>query len=656
MTNTNLRCVFVTKRQLFECNTGEPPIRLAHCESGMARALRQVLTMVLKAVKKLKSAKHEGRSKKRTISKGEKQLNDDIEHEIFDKTNNDESEESQKLTKRVGDKRKKLKRTEQTLKKRKRSQDETIVDDGIESSSEQCKTSAEDVRSVKISNEEEFDATKLRGLLLKYRLSDIHSASRCLFLKVDQSDPSALLVHNIPPFIAVVKYVSEYRKAIVSPDELQQRVDKFFEVYDKKVVEEKRKAKKMHNVPDEEGWITVTRSRFKPVPAAVVVKNKDDLLKLTKNKKKLTPLGKYGGRHTVTVLPGDGIGPEMVSHLERIFRFANVPVDFEEVPLTTDSGQDDFEHALVSVKRNGVALKGNIETQFDDPSFTSRNVELRRRLDLFANVLHCSSIPTIRSKHQNIDIVLIRENTEGEYSGLEHEAVHGVVESIKIITRYNIERIARFAFEYALLNNRKRVTCIHKANIQKLGDGLFLQVCREMASREYPSIQLDSMIVDNASMQLVSKPQQFDVMLMPNLYGNIISNIACGLVGGPGLVSGINIGCKYAVFETGTRNTGKELAGKDLANPTAFLCAGVDMLRYLHLQQHADLISNALFKVGALLHRVCDYIRALYPPPPPAYPPELYPPPPPIAYPPGRAYPPPPPGPPPPIIPITGIS
>ncbi|KHN84477.1 Isocitrate dehydrogenase [NAD] subunit gamma 1, mitochondrial [Toxocara canis] len=309
-----------------------------------------------------------------------------------------------------------------------------------------------------------------------------------------------------------------------------------------------------------------------------------------------SPLGKYGGRHTITVLPGDGIGPEMVAHLQRVFRFANVPVDFEEVPLSSDLGDDTFESAIIAVKRNGVAIKGNIESRFNDPAFKSRNVELRRRLDLYANVLHCKSIPSVRSRHKDIDIVLIRENSEGEYSGLEHESVKGVVESIKIVTRRNIERIARFAFKYALLNNRKRVTCVHKANIQKLGDGLFLKVCREMAARDYPTLELDSMIVDNASMQLVSRPQQFDMMLMPNLYGNIISNIACGLVGGPGLVSGINLGSEYAVFETGTRNTGTELAGKDLANPTAFLCAGIDMLRYLNLHRYADLVSDALYK------------------------------------------------------------
>ncbi|PAV67678.1 hypothetical protein WR25_04207 [Diploscapter pachys] len=305
-------------------------------------------------------------------------------------------------------------------------------------------------------------------------------------------------------------------------------------------------------------------------------------------------LAKYGGRHTVTVLPGDGIGPEMCKHIRNIFAAAQAPVDFEEVEVHSDQSDGDMEAAILAIERNGVAIKGNIETKHDSPQYTSRNVELRTRLDLYANILHCVSIPTIPSRHKGLDIVLMRENTEGEYSGLEHETVPGIVESIKIVTRKNINRIARMAFEYCIANGREKVTAVHKANIQKLGDGLFLEVVKEM-SKEYPKIKMESMIVDNACMQLVSKPQQFDVMLMPNLYGNIISNIACGLVGGPGLVSGMNIGERYAVFETGTRNTGTSLVGKDLANPTAFIRAGVDLLRYLGCNEHADLISDALW-------------------------------------------------------------
>ncbi|KAL3124717.1 hypothetical protein niasHT_001554 [Heterodera trifolii] len=291
---------------------------------------------------------------------------------------------------------------------------------------------------------------------------------------------------------------------------------------------------------------------------------------------KRVPHAKYGGCYTVTSLPGDGIGPEMLGHIRRIFRFANIPVDFEEIELSSkDPSNEVLENAITAIQRNGLAIKGNIETKFDDPTYKS-------------------------PKHHDLDLVLIRENTEGEYSGLEHESVKGIVESIKIVTRRNIEKIARFAFDYAVLNNRPQITAIHKANIQKLGDGLFLQVCKEVAETEYKNagLQFNSMIVDNACMQLVSFPQQFNngILLMPNLYGNIISNIACGLVGGPGLVSGMNIGEEYAVFETGTRNTGTSLAGKDIANPTAFIRASIDMLRYLELHDYADKLSDALYK------------------------------------------------------------
>ncbi|EPB77706.1 putative isocitrate dehydrogenase, NAD-dependent [Ancylostoma ceylanicum] len=292
-----------------------------------------------------------------------------------------------------------------------------------------------------------------------------------------------------------------------------------------------------------------------------------------------TPLAKYGGRHTVVALPGDGIGPEMMEHIRTIFAHSHAPVNFETVQVSSDLVEGDMEGAIMAIKRNGVAIKGNIETKHDNPEFKSRNVELRTRLDLYANILHCVTIPTIPTRHKDIHVLRQRDPAQ-----------------IQIVTRPCIERIARMALEYAALNNRKKVTAVHKANIQKLGDGLFLEVVREMAKKDYPQIEFESMIVDNACMQLVSKPQQFDVMVMPNLYGNIISNIACGLVGGPGLVSGMNIGEKYAVFETGTRNTGTSLAGKDLANPTAFIRASIDMLRYLNCHHHANMISDALWK------------------------------------------------------------
>jgi len=193
-----------------------------------------------------------------------------------------------------------------------------------------------------------------------------------------------------------------------------------------------------------------------------------------------------------------------------------------------------------------------------------------------------------------VDCVLIRENTEGEYMSLEHENIPGVVESLKIITEEKSLRIAKFAFEYAKIYNRKKVTAIHKANIMKLGDGLFLECCREV-SKQYPDIEFNDLIIDNASMQMVSHPGQFDVLCMPNLYGNILSNIAAGLVGGAGLVSGMNIGPRYAVFESGTRNSGRTLVGKNIANPTGLVFAACDMLEYLGHLKHAKMIRDSVW-------------------------------------------------------------
>uniref|UniRef100_A0A3B4DW70 Isocitrate dehydrogenase [NAD] subunit, mitochondrial n=1 Tax=Pygocentrus nattereri TaxID=42514 RepID=A0A3B4DW70_PYGNA len=294
------------------------------------------------------------------------------------------------------------------------------------------------------------------------------------------------------------------------------------------------------------------------------------------------PPAKYGGRHTVTLIPGDGIGPELLNHAQELFRFCCVPVDFEVVNVDSSlTSEDEINNAVTAIRRNGVALKGNIETNHNlPPSHKSRNNLLRTSLDLYANVMHCQTLPGVQTRHKDIDIIIIRENTEGEYSSLEHENVPGVVESLKIITRVNSLRIAEYAFRQAREKGRRRVTAVHKANIMKLGDGLFLQCCKEVAAG-YPDITFDNMIVDNTTMQLVSKPQQFDVMVMPNLYGNVVSNVCAGLVGGPGLVPGANYGKDYAVFETATRNTGKSIANKNIANPTATLLASCLMLDHL---------------------------------------------------------------------------
>lgn len=303
---------------------------------------------------------------------------------------------------------------------------------------------------------------------------------------------------------------------------------------------------------------------------------------------------KYGGRHRVLLIPGDGVGPEMMFHIREALRVVRAPVEFEEINLNSKTACESLiDQTVLAVKRNGVCIKGNIETDYNNPSSQSVNVALRQRLDLYANVLRCKTLPNVKTRHNDIDILIIRENTEGEYSNLEHESVDGVVESLKIITREKSLRIAEFAFERARREGRKKVTAVHKANIMKLGDGLFLACCREVAEK-YPEIKFEAMIVDNTCMQLVAKPQQFDVMVMPNLYGNIVANVCTGLVGGAGIVAGSNYGKNIALFEAGTRNSGRGVAGQNSANPSGMLFAAANMLRYLGLEQHATVIRSSI--------------------------------------------------------------
>merc|ERR1719334_2225013 len=251
-----------------------------------------------------------------------------------------------------------------------------------------------------------------------------------------------------------------------------------------------------------------------------------------------------------------------------------------------------------SITRNGICLKGILTT----PSFSASgeadtlNIRMRKSLDLYANVVKVSSIPGVKSRHQNIDTVIIREQTEGEYSAIEHESVKGVVECLKVVTREKSHRIAKFAFDYATKNGRKKVTAVHKANIMKLGDGLFLRCCQEIA-QYYPEIKFENMIVDNTSMQMTSHPQQFDVMVMPNLYGNIIDNLAAGLVGGAGLVAGASYSADLAVFEPGAKHTFDSAVGKNSANPTAMLLSSVKLLEHLGLDADAAKIEGAVHKV-----------------------------------------------------------
>jgi isocitrate dehydrogenase (NAD+) len=261
--------------------------------------------------------------------------------------------------------------------------------------------------------------------------------------------------------------------------------------------------------------------------------------------------------------------------------------------------------AISAVKRNGVALKGHLETPLGTGSRLSLNLALRKSLGLFANVVACKTLPGVPARHNDVDLIVIRQNTEGEYSTEEHEILPGVVESLKVTTREKCIEIAKFAFDYAVRNKRNKVTCVHKANIMKRGDGLFLESCKEVSAL-YPNITYNSLIVDNTSMQLVSKPKQFDVLVTPNLYGNIVENIAAGLVGGPGVIPGIDIGTKYAIFEPGTRSSQVEEAGKNTVNPAAMILSAANMLDHIQLPEHGALLRDAVYKAIASGTKTAD--------------------------------------------------
>jgi len=311
---------------------------------------------------------------------------------------------------------------------------------------------------------------------------------------------------------------------------------------------------------------------------------------------------KYGGVYSVTLIPGDGVGKEITQSVEEIFEHTNVPVEFEKFNVSGETPEDAavFKRSMDSLRRNKVGLKGILYTPVERSGHTSWNVAMRQQLDIYASLVLCKSVPGFPTRHRDVDFAIIRENTEGEYSGLEHQSSPGVVESLKIMTRYKSERIARFAFDFAIKNNRKHVTAVHKANIMKLGDGLFLNTCRRIAEEYKDSgITFSDMIVDNTSMQLVNRPQQFDVMVMPNLYGSIVSNIGAALVGGPGIVPGANIGREFALFEPGCRHVAKDIMGQDVANPAAMVLSATMMLRHLGLDHHANQIASAVYKVIA---------------------------------------------------------
>jgi isocitrate dehydrogenase (NAD+) len=286
--------------------------------------------------------------------------------------------------------------------------------------------------------------------------------------------------------------------------------------------------------------------------------------------------------HRITLIPGDGIGPEVSSAVVRIIEASGAEIEWEE-HIAGQQALDKFgktlpDELLESIKRNQVGLKGPITTPVGK-GFTSVNVGLRKALDLYANLRPIRALPNLPCRNPSLDLVVVRENTESLYSGLEHEIIPGVVESLKIITEKASTRIARFAFAYARSEKRKKITCTHKANIMKMSDGLFLQ-CFRNVSKGYPDIESADMIIDNASMQLVMRPEQFDVVLCENLYGDIVSDLCAGLIGGLGLVPGANIGEKGAVFEA-VHGSAPDIAGKGIANPTALLQSAILMLRHI---------------------------------------------------------------------------
>jgi isocitrate dehydrogenase (NAD+) len=301
--------------------------------------------------------------------------------------------------------------------------------------------------------------------------------------------------------------------------------------------------------------------------------------------------------HLITLIPGDGIGPEVTAAVLDILSASGVSIEWEryDAGILSPDRQHPLPAALIeSIRRNKVALKGPVTTPIGE-GFTSVNVGLRKALDLYANLRPVANMAGVPSRFSNVDIVIVRENTEDLYAGLEHQIVPGVVESLKIITAAASTRIGTFAFEHARANGRKRVAAIHKANIMKMSDGLFLDSVRSVA-KNYPDIAYEERIIDAACMQLVLHPERFDVMVLPNLYGDIVSDLCAGLVGGLGVVGAANLGVECAVFEA-VHGSAPDIAGKGIANPTALLLSAVLMLRHIGEHSAADRIVHALERV-----------------------------------------------------------
>jgi isocitrate dehydrogenase (NAD+) len=302
--------------------------------------------------------------------------------------------------------------------------------------------------------------------------------------------------------------------------------------------------------------------------------------------------------HTVTLIPGDGIGPEITAAAVRVLDATGLEFVWERheagIRAFEKTGNPLPEPLLESIRRNKIALKGPLTTLVGE-GFPSANVALRKGLDLYANLRPVRSIPGVRSRYENVNLAIVRENTEDLYSGIEHMIMPGVTQGLKVITSHASTRIARFAFEYARRRKRLKVTAVHKANIMKLTDGLFLESARQVA-KDYPDIVFDDKIVDNLCLQLVLEPTQFDVLLLSNLYGDIVSDLCAGLVGGLGLVPAANIGESYAVFEA-VHGSAPDITGQGIANPTALILSGVLMLRHLGENEAADRVLQAVFRV-----------------------------------------------------------
>src|SRR6266576_1042356 len=305
--------------------------------------------------------------------------------------------------------------------------------------------------------------------------------------------------------------------------------------------------------------------------------------------------------HRVTLIPGDGIGPELAEATRRVLDATGIDFNWEVVDageaVIAEYGTPLPDHVLDSIRRNRVALKGPITTPVG-AGFRSVNVTLRQVLGLYANLRPARSIKGLQTRYDDVDLVIVRENTEDLYAGIEHMVTPDAAESIKIITRVASERIARYAFEYAVANGRRKVTAVHKANIMKLSDGLFLESCRTVAAAYDGRVEFEDRIVDNMCMQLVQKPDLYDVLVLPNLYGDIVSDLAAGLVGGLGVAPGANIGTEAAVFEP-VHGSAPKYAGQDKANPTALILSGVLMLRHLGEPAAAERVEDALREVIA---------------------------------------------------------